>query len=126
MKLSEVKQKFSNPPYHENCKCTLNEDGSISTENGVCDYCIEQQDYTKNNKVEMNKQEFKLEDGSTLFLFEDGTKEIVKEEEVKEEELSEVKEEEVKEEVKESFICLGVISCGIVDFLISSNSLGVW
>ena len=115
LKLSEI--KMSEPPYHENCKCSL-VDGEVKNEPGVCDYCLEQSQFnieTKNkehkmeNKLNIPAGEYTDKDGNVFIVAEDGTitkkeqvieetlstEEVVKEKEVVKEEMSEPIEEEV-------------------------------
>ena len=119
LKLSEI--KMSEPPYHENYKCSL-VDGEVKNEPGVCDYCLEQSQFnivtlesdtlsveTKNkehkmeNKLNIPAGEYTDKDGNVFIVAEDGT--ITKKEQVIEETLSTeevVKEKEVvKEEMSE-------------------------
>lgn len=115
LKLSEI--KMSEPPYHENCKCSL-VDGEVKNEPGVCDYCLEQSQFnivtlesdtlsveTKNkehkmeNKLNIPAGEYTDKDGNVFIVAEDGT--ITKKEQVIEETLSTEKVVKEKEVVKE-------------------------
>lgn len=111
LKLSEV--KMAEPPYHDNCKCKKVGD-EIITEEGVCDYCLEQQSFNidkKNKEQKMEKinlpaGEYTSPDGKILVVKEDGTfevKETVKEEmglEVDETAKAEANPGETSEEAK--------------------------
>ena len=87
LKMSEV--KMAEPPYHDNCKCKKVGD-EIVTEEGVCDYCLEQSfnidkknKETKMEKINLPAGEYTSPDGKILVVKEDGTftiKEVVKEE----------------------------------------------
>lgn len=87
LKMSEV--KMAEPPYHDNCKCKKVGD-EIVTEEGVCDYCLEQSfnidkknKETKMEKINLPAGEYTSPDGKILVVKEDGTftiKEAVKEE----------------------------------------------
>jgi hypothetical protein len=89
LKLSEM--KMSEPPYHENCKCSL-VDGEVKNEPGVCDYCLEQSQFnivtlesdilsveTKNKEHKMEDKlnipagEYTDKDGNVFIVAEDGT-----------------------------------------------------
>lgn len=65
------------PPFHENCKCSI-VDGQLVTEDGVCEYCLEQNNNLKLNKQEsMDKKfpagEYIAPDGTIYVVAEDGS-----------------------------------------------------
>ena len=65
-KIKMKKIDMANPPYHDNCNCEM-VDGKVVTENGVCDYCLEQitqnslsRENTKKENMSMLKKLIKL------------------------------------------------------------------
>ena len=120
LKLSEMKMS-ANPPYHNNCKCSL-VDGEIQNEPGVCDYCLEQSQFnieTKNkeekmeNKLNLPAGEYTDANGNVFVVAEDGTitaKETALACEPKEEEMGIAVDESVKpgdEPIKKEELAVG-------------------
>ncbi len=50
---TEIKHNI--PPYHDSCKCSLNSDGTINSEEDVCDYCKEQIQIQEKQKIKLSK-----------------------------------------------------------------------
>lgn len=68
------------PPFHNNCRCTVGEDGKIETEAGACDYCLDmaaENDNKMDFPLNIKNKEIMLKVINKLGLTEDATEDII-------------------------------------------------